>query len=133
APGDAAKALTELEVTDFEGLRSQNLLEKALGLRTKDPEELPAALMEKLSDGEAQLLSQVAAAAQSPSLDLHACVQVLRYSRVERQLAAIQREIDRGGREEHTKAGLSQLLRQKNQLRSQLELARRGPRDLYNK
>jgi DNA primase len=133
APAAAAKVLTELEVADFEGLKSQNLLEKALGLQVRDAEELTGALMERLSDAEAQLLSQVASADQAPSLDLHECVQMLRYSRIERQLAEIQREIDHGGREEPTKAALSRLLRQKNELRSRLELARRGPRDAYNK
>jgi DNA primase len=133
APAAAAKVLTELEMADFEGLKSQNLLEKALGLQVRDAEELTGALMERLSDAEAQLLSQVASADQAPSLDLHECVQMLRYSRIERQLAEIQREIDRGGREEPAKAALSRLLRQKNELRSRLELARRGPRDAYNK
>jgi DNA primase len=133
APAAASKVLCELETADFEGLKSQALLEKAIGLRVREAEELTAALMERLSDAEAKLLSGVASAEQAPSLDLHECVQVLRNGRIERQLAEIQREIDRGGREEPTKAALSQLLRQKNELRSRLELARRGPRDAYNK
>ena len=133
APQDATRALGALEPADVEGLRSQPLLEKALGLDVTDPEQVPNALMERLSDQEAQLLATVASLGQPPSLDLTECVQVLRFARIERQLAEIQRDIDRGGRDGPSGDALSQLLRQKNELRSQLELARRGPRDAYNK
>ena len=132
APSQVTPILNELEPADVEGLRSQSLLEKALTLRDLKAEHVPTALMERLSDEEAQLLTTVASAGQSPSLDLHECVQVLRFGRIERQLAEIQRDIDRGG-EGRSADALSQLLRQKNDLRSQLELARRGPRDAYNR
>jgi DNA primase len=133
APRDATAALRELELADVAGLRSQTVLEKAIALGSGDPEQVPNVLMERLSDQEAQLLATVASAEQPPSLDLKECVQVLRFGRIERQLAEIQRDIDQGGREGRTGEALSQLLRQKNDLRSQLELARRGPRDAYNK
>jgi DNA primase len=133
APEDATRALGELEPADLAGLRSQALLEKALALDTTDPDQVPSVLMERLSDQEAQLLTTVASLEQPPSLDLRECVQVLRFGRIERQLAEIQRAIDRGGREGGAGDTLSQLLRQKNELRSQLELARRGPRDAYNR
>ena len=129
-PDAATKALEDLEVADLTGLRSQSLLEKAL--RVDHPEGPRGAngLMARLSDQEAQLLATVASAEQPPSLDLKECVQVLRFSRIERQLAEIQRDIDRPGQSGDI---LSRLLRQKNDLRSQLEWARRGPRDAYNK
>jgi DNA primase len=133
APGDAVGALAELELADVEGLRSQALLEKALSLEAGDPEQVPHLLMERLSDQEAQLLATVASLEQAPQLDLMECVRALRFGRIERQLAEIQRNIDRAGREGASGETLSQLLRQKNELRSQLELARRGPRDAYNK
>jgi DNA primase len=133
APGDATRALGELEPADVAGLRSQALLEKAIALDAVDPEQVPNVLMERLSEQEAQLLATVASLEQAPSLDLTECVRVLRFGRIERQLAEIQRAIDRDGREGGAGDTLSQLLRQKNELRSQLELARRGPRDAYNK
>jgi DNA primase len=133
APHDATRALGGLEPADVEGLRSQPLLAKALALKLPDAEQVPNALMESLSDQEAQLLATVASLEQPPSLDLTECVRVLRFARIERQLAEIQRNIDRGGRDGPAGDALSQLLRQKNELRSQLELARRGPRDAYNK
>jgi hypothetical protein len=132
APAQVVPILSVLEPADVEGLRSQALLDKALTLRDLEAEQVPTALMERLSYDEAQLLATVASAGQPPSLDLQECVQVLRFGRIERQLAEIQRDIDRAG-EGRTAADLSQLLRQKNDLRSQLELARRGPRDAYNR
>jgi DNA primase len=130
APGDAARALADLEATDLSGLRSQSLLEKAVAVSTADPARITSLLMDGLSDQEAQLLATVASAEQPPSLDLQECVRVLRFGRIERQLAEIQRDIDRPGQ---TGDAVSRLLRQKNELRSRLELARRGPRDAYNK
>ncbi|HXG87150.1 MAG TPA: DNA primase [Vicinamibacterales bacterium] len=132
-PADAHAVLSALEPTDFEGLRSQDLLEKAASLLNLDAEELPAALMERLNDQEAQLLSRVASETAAPVPILTNCIEVLRSSRIERQLAAIQQEID-DDRLEHRPADLlNQLLRKKNDLRSQLEHTRRGPRDGYNR
>jgi DNA primase len=132
APADVTPILGRLEPADLVGLRSQSLLDKALGLGAVNPDQVPTALMARLSEEEAQLLATVASAGQPPSLDLHECVQVLRFGRIERQLAEIQRDIDQSG-DGRSADALSQLLRQKNELRSQLELARRGPRDAYNK
>jgi len=133
APGAAREAFSQLELADFEGLRSQGVLEKALGLQSRTAEELPGALMEHLTDQEAQLLSRVATEREPPVRTLDTCVQVLRFGRIERRLLEIQEEIDRGRREERPAEVLNELLRQKNELRSQLELARRGPRDGYNR
>jgi DNA primase len=130
APEDATKALRDLEAADLTGLKSQSLLEKAVAVSSADGARVTSLLMDGLSDQEAQLLTTVASAAQPPSLDLHECVRVLRFGRIERQLAEIQRDIDRPGQSGEV---VSRLLRQKNELRSQLELARRGPRDGYNK
>ena len=129
-PDEATRLLQALEPADVQGLRSQSLLEKALSLGNGTPDLVPNALMGRLNEQEAQLLATVASAEQPPSLDIRECVQVLRFGRIERQLAEIQRHIDRGNPSDDA---LSQLLRQKNELRRELELARRGPRDAYNK
>jgi DNA primase len=134
APGEAAAIVRQLQPADVQGLRSQSVLEKALTCMTLADADIPAALMARLTEVEAQLLATVASAEQAPSLDLKECVQVLRFGRIERQLAELQRDIDRGSRDAGTSdTVLSELLRQKNELRSQLEVARRGPRDAYNK
>ncbi|MGQ0733281.1 MAG: DNA primase [Acidobacteriota bacterium] len=132
-PAAAVAALAELEPADFEGLRSQAVLEMALDLRDGGPEAFPPALMAGLGDGDRALLSKVATEREPPVRDLDACVQTLRFSRVERQLMEIQEDIDRGRRDDRANERLDALLRQKNALRSQLELARRGPRDGYNR
>ena len=129
-PDQAVAVFRSLEPADVQGLRSQSLLETALALGDQRPEQVPNALLSRLSEQEARLLTTVASAEQPPSLDLKECVRVLRFGRIERQLAEIQRTIDRGG---PSGDALSSLLRQKNELRRQLELARRGPRDAYNK
>jgi DNA primase len=130
SPEEAAAAMQGLEPADVQGLKTQSLLEKALGLAAERPEQVPNALLARLSDQEAQVLTTVASAQQPPSLDLKECVRVLRFGRIERQLAEIQRNIDRGG---PSGEALSHLLRQKTELRRQLERAQRGPRDAYNK
>jgi DNA primase len=132
-PGAAATVLKSLEQTDLEGLMSQSLLEKAIALPPLATEQLPSVLMERLTEDEAQLLSKVASAEEPPTLDLNECVRALRFGRIERQLAEIQREIDHSGRNGASGDAISQLLRRKNDLRTELELARRGPRDGYNR
>ena len=129
----AVDALEKLEDIDLERLSSRSLLQKARELSSLGAEMLPSALMERLNDQESQLLSKVATERESPVHSLESCVQMLRFSRVERQLLEIQQSIDRGRLENRSAEALDQLLRQKNDLRTQLEYARRGPRDGYNK
>jgi hypothetical protein len=117
----------------LEGLRSQDVLEKAIAVVAAANEELPNALMERLSDQEAQLLAKVATEREPPVRDLEMCIQVLRFGRIERQLLTLQQDIDRVRQEDRAGSALDELLREKNRLRSQLERARRGPRDVYNK
>ena len=130
-PEEALKVLRQLEIADLEGLRSQDVLAKALELPISPDLELPGALMERLTDQEQQLLTSVAAGRESGLLDLDACVQSLRFARIERELAGIQREIDAASGQPGS--DLNQLLRRKNELRTELDRARRGPRDGYNK
>ena len=132
-PAAALDVFSQLEIVDFEGLRSRDLLEKVLALRSLGPDELPSALMERLTDQEAHLISKVASERESPVLGLDGCVQMLRFAGIERQLLEIQQEIDRERREPWPDEALNQLLRRKNELRSRLEHARRGPRDGYNR
>ncbi len=131
-PATLIPVLEMLETADIEGLRSQAILEKARDVCSQGPEELPSALMERLTDQEAQLLSKVASEREPPG-DTETCAQTLKYARIERELAGIQGEIDQMRRTERPAGTLDQLLKRKKELRSQLELARRGPKDVYNK
>jgi DNA primase len=132
-PAAALETFAQLEAVDFEGLRSRDLLDKVLEVRAVGPDELPSALMERLTDQEAHLISKVASERESPVLGLEGCVQMLRFGRIERQLLEIQQEIDRERPDPWPDDALNQLLRRKNELRSRLEHARRGPRDGYNR
>jgi DNA primase len=125
APAEAAAVLTQLEDADFEGLRSQTLLEKARSLTSLGPQALPGVLMERLSDQEAQLLARVASEREPLQLVAEYCVQTLKFARIERELASIQERIDEM-RKNADENKLMLLLRRKNDLRTRLDLARRG-------
>ena len=130
-PDQALAVLHQLETADFEGLRSQDILAKALELPKSIAAEMPGALLERLTDQEQQLLTGVAAGRESGLLRLENCVQALRFARIERELGGIQRQIDASAGQPG--ADLDQLLRRKNELRTTLDRARRGPRDGYNR
>lgn len=132
-PEELAVALRQLESADLEGLRSQDVLEKALQAVGGDTAELPNTVMERLTDQEAQLLARVATDREPPVRDLAECVRELRLGRIRRQILALQREIDDHAASGRAATELDELLRQKNALSSQMEQARRGPREGYNK
>jgi hypothetical protein len=94
-PGDAVAVLSQLEDADFEGLRCQSLLEKARALNSVDAEELPSALMERLSDQEAQLLSKAAVEREPPVRELASCIETLHQLRLTRELSDVEAEIAR--------------------------------------
>jgi DNA primase len=129
APEAAIAALRQLEAVDYEGLTCAPVLTKAIELVPEGSSAFPNTLMARLTTQEAEMVTTVAAAEQAPSLDLHMCVLDLQLGRIERQLAEIQRQLAQSKSSDK----VNELLRQKNELRSQLELARRGPRDAYNK
>jgi DNA primase len=95
-PGLARRALASLEPTDLEGLTSEEVL--LAGLRTGDvaAEAVPAALLERLSEQDALLLSRVAAEPHAPQPDmggyLDSCVEALRGLRLRRELGEIDAE-----------------------------------------
>jgi DNA primase len=129
APEAAVTALRQLEPVDFEGLTCDTVLAKAFELLPAGGDAFPHTLLARLTTQEAELVTTVAAAEQAPSLDLHMCVLDLQHGRLERQLAEIQRQLA----QTQSSDKVNELLRQKNELSSQLERASRGPRDAYNK
>jgi hypothetical protein len=83
-----------LQDNDLEGLPTRRVLEEARALADRTPSVLPSALFERLNPLEAQLVTSIAAA-ESPPAHAFSCVQELQQLRVEREIAAVQREIDR--------------------------------------
>jgi DNA primase len=108
-----------LEDVDLEGLVSGGLLRMTRELEVEDPAEAPNLLMERLSTSEAQELAAIASEASAPVLDPESSVKSLKRLTHERELAAVQREIDRLQTQGETGPALLALLQEK------LELGRR--------
>ena len=93
-PGDALDALATLDGADFEGLAAGRILDLAQKLN-EDKGFLPAALLERLTTVDVQLVTAIASEGEAHVRDAHDCVRILKRLRWERERAAIQREIDR--------------------------------------
>jgi hypothetical protein len=90
----ALDALLELDSADIEVLAGRDILELARSLHEEPPDLLPTTLLQRLSTGNAQLVTSIAAttAWMAPP---GACVRAIKRIKWERERAAIQREIDR--------------------------------------
>ncbi|MGH9345696.1 MAG: DNA primase [Vicinamibacterales bacterium] len=93
-PSAALVTLEGLEAPDVEGLASRSVLDLASKLN-EDKGFSPAALLQRLTDREAQLVTGIAAEPEAPALSLEYCVRQFKRARYERERAAIQQEIDR--------------------------------------
>jgi DNA primase len=93
-PEDALEALATLETEDFEGLAGRRILDLAQKLN-EDKGFSPAALLERLTTVDVQLVTAIASESEAHVRDAHDCVRILKRLRWERERAAIQREIDR--------------------------------------
>ena len=90
----ALEALDSLEPEDLESLAARQILEVARTLHEEPPDLLPSTLLQRLIPGDAQLVTRIAASANHPAPPLE-CAHALRRLRLEREGAALQREIDR--------------------------------------
>ncbi|MFM8533455.1 MAG: hypothetical protein ACKOEC_07665, partial [Acidimicrobiia bacterium] len=125
---EAVAALRQLEASDLKGLSTENLLRTARDLDVS-PEDVPAALMERLSTQEAELLASVAAEPFPPAVLPDLCVVALKYVRLERELADVQRELNRLQNVGDTGPALMDLLHRKTQMIRALE-AMKPPKEL---
>lgn len=91
-PTAAVDALRTMEVEDLKGLTTENILLTARDLDVS-PDDVPSVLMERLSTQEAQLLASVASQPSAPVTLPALCVVALKYMRLERELAEVQREL----------------------------------------
>jgi len=90
----ALAALDQLDTVDLEHLGAREIFELARTLHDEQPDVLPSALLQRLSIEDAQLVTRIAASTSRPAPPLE-CAHALRRLRLEREGAAIQREIDR--------------------------------------
>jgi DNA primase len=91
---DAMDALDAFDPGDLDGLAACRVFELARSLKNLAAERIPAALLERLSTGDGQLVTSIAATSIPPAPPAD-CVRTLKALRWERERAAIQREIDR--------------------------------------
>ncbi len=119
-PEAAAAALKVLQPEDLEGLASQGLLTKAVELAHGDAAMLPTALMERLTEREAQMLAKAGSERQAPVLDLNACVDALRDGRTRRELTDIDAEIARLAARDPSSPRLTELVMKKIAIRRRL-------------
>lgn len=88
-------ALAGLDSEDLSHLATREILEMARSLQgSTTAEALPSTLLQRLSTGNAQVVTSIAAAATSPAPAME-CARTLKRLRYERERAGIQREIDR--------------------------------------
>jgi DNA primase len=90
----ALDAVGSLEPADLEDLVTRGVLEVARTLRDLPQAAVPAALLSRLNEVEAQLVAAIAAE-PSPPAPAADCGRALKRLRCERERAAVQREIDR--------------------------------------
>lgn len=92
-PVEGLAAVGQLEEADLEGLASGGMLRMAASLADVPPDFLPALLRERMSEAERTAFERAAGAGAPPAAPGD-CIAALRRIRVQRELAAIQEEID---------------------------------------
>ena len=93
-PEHSLEALATLDDADFEGLAGGRILDLAQKLN-EDKGFSPAALLERLTTVDVQLVTAIASEGEAHVHDAYDCVRIIKRLRWERERAAIQREIDR--------------------------------------
>ena len=92
-------------------------------------EDVPTTLMERLSTQEAELLASVAAEPSPPAVLPDLCVLAIKYVRLERELAEVQRELNRLQNQGDNGGALMALLDKKQRMIRVLE-AMKPPKEL---
>src|SRR5262245_19455040 len=121
-PEPALTALASLDPMDLKGLSTGSVLDLARKLQ-EDRCFSPAALLERLTMAEANLVTAIASEGEPHVHDAEGCVHVIRRLRCERERAAIQSEIDRlqeKGAAEHA-SEIDALLMRKRLLLQEME------------
>jgi DNA primase len=93
-PARALSALRTLDIADFEALSTGSVLDLARKL-DEDSSFSPSVLLERLSMGEAQLVTAIASEPEPPVHEAETCVRLLKRQRYGREQAAVVREINR--------------------------------------
>jgi DNA primase len=121
-PVAALAAIARLEDADFDQLATRNVLRVVRSLEDYAPGDVPSALLARLNTGEAGLVSALAAEPEAPRLSASWCVDGLKLLRYERELAPLQREIDRLQEQGGADEAIEQLWQRKKDLLYRIEL-----------
>ncbi len=93
-PAAAAGAFGELDEGDLDELSAAGIIEQARSLQALPADSIPKTLLERLSKGEARVVEEICRQSGSPASAVD-CVRALKKLRVDRELAEIQRELNR--------------------------------------
>jgi len=122
-PEQGVAVVQSLEEEDLRALVTRRVLDVARSLHQLPPASVPSALIQRLSEGDAQLVTSIASEAAPPVTLVTECLRAVRRLRFDRERAEIQREIDRlqaqgtGWQD----AALTALLKRKEDLRLLME------------
>jgi DNA primase len=92
--GEALAALETLDEEDLTGLAGRNVLDVARSLKDRTSDSFRSAWLPRLSTMEGQLVTGIAADS-TPTAPPHDCARAIKRVRCERELAELQRQIDR--------------------------------------
>jgi len=119
-PVEGLAAVAQLDEDDLTGLASAGILTLASSLGDVPPDFVPGLLRERLNDTERALVDRAAAATMPPAGPAD-CVHAIKRMRLERDIAAVQEEIDRlQSRPDASNATLAELWTKKKDLLTQL-------------
>jgi DNA primase len=94
-PVEACRVLDDIDDEDLEDLVTREVFQVARTLQNQPPDLLPSTLIQRLSTMNAQLVTRIATEKAPPATVVLNCVHTFKRSRLNRERAAIQREIDR--------------------------------------
>jgi len=94
-PAEARAVLVTLDEEDLRALAARRIFELARSLHAETSDQLPSALIQRLSTVDAQLVTKIASEPAPPATLVDECVRAMKRLRFDRERAAIQREIDR--------------------------------------
>jgi len=122
-PAEALPALEVLEDEDLQPLASRQVLEVARSLKSMPPDQVLPALIQRLSERDARLVTSIASESAPPVTEVRECVRAVKRLRVDRDRAAVQRRIDQLQEEGAgwQNAELTSLLKRKEDLRHLME------------
>ncbi|MBM3771045.1 MAG: DNA primase [Acidimicrobiia bacterium] len=92
-PIEALPAVVALEEDDLRLLVTRPVLQLAQSLQNLPPEGVPSALIQRLNEQDAELVTGIASEEVAPAKSLEECVSAVRRLRIDHELAGVQRAI----------------------------------------